>query len=372
MNPVSAIDRLLACEPFELDGERKDALFAEAMREAFNHHLEACEPYRRFCLASGLAPGDRPADLAGYPYLPVSLFKTHELLSVPRATITTILRSSATSGAPSTIMIDATTARRQATVSAKLIAGCLGTHRRRVLMLDEDPALTRGASLTARSAATRGFLVFASAVEYVVRRDAGRLRLDLGRLIARLSECAASGEEICLAGFTSVVHGEVVQALTERGIRLALSPASAVAHIGGWKRLEDRKVTRRQFLDDVCRTLGVVPGRVFDFYGFTEQMGLVHGSAGLEPKRVPVYSEIVIRDSRTLERAPDGEAGLIELLTPLPHSYPGIAVLTDDIGRVVQRGTDDRGGSGTTFEVLGRAGRAEPRGCGDLLGPLAR
>ena len=57
----------------------------------------------------------------------------------------------------------------------------------------------------------------------------------------------------------------------------------------------------------------------------------------------------------------------IQMLTPLPHSYPGISVLTEDVGKIVGRGIDKTGRIGTQFEIIGRAKKAETRGCGDIM-----
>ena len=96
-------------------------------------------------------------------------------------------------------------------------------------------------------------------------------------------------------------------------------------------------------------------------------MGLLYVSVGDGPKTVSTYSEIIIRDFQTLDPVEDGKQGLIQILTPLPHSYPGISVLTEDVGRIVGRGIDTKGRAGTQFEMIGRARKAETRGCGDIM-----
>jgi hypothetical protein len=366
MSDQPAIDRLLSAGPFELDAGRKRDLFAAALGEAFRHHLAACATFRRYCASLGFSPSGLTGDLERYPYLPATFFKQQDLSSVSREDVVAIVRSSATAGPPSTIHIDRTTARRQATASAKVIAAYLGQDRRRFLVLDEDPAGAPSPAMPARSAATRGFLVCASDAEYFLAAEGGRPVVDLERLVRRLLACEASAEPVCLFGFTYIVYQDVVAELMARGFRCRLPAGSSVAHIGGWKRLADRRVGRERFLEDVWTTLGVLPGQVFDFYGFTEQMGLVYGSPGLAPKTVPAYAEVIIRNPDTLLPAVDGSPGLIQVLTPLPHSYPGVSVLTEDVGRIVGRGCDASGRHGTRFEVLGRAVDAEPRGCGDL------
>jgi len=69
-----------------------------------------------------------------------------------------------------------------------------------------------------------------------------------------------------------------------------------------------------------------------------------------------------------LSPLPDGQEGLLEFVTPLPYSYPGIAVLTDDVGVVTTRDAEVDGWHGTRFQILGRAKKAEVRGCGDIMG----
>lgn len=117
----------------------------------------------------------------------------------------------------------------------------------------------------------------------------------------------------------------------------------------------------------MTNVFGVEKNNIIDFYGFTEQMGLLYGSVGESFKTTPTYSEIIVRDFQTLRPAKDGDLGLIQILTPLPNSYPGISVLTEDVGVVLARGEDEFGRIGTHFEIRGRAKDAEIRGCGDIM-----
>ena len=41
---------------------------------------------------------------------------------------------------------------------------------------------------------------------------------------------------------------------------------------------------------------------------------------------------MIVRDPVTLQPVPDGTPGLLEFITPLPHSYPGIALLLAVVG----------------------------------------
>src|SRR4029079_247294 len=98
-----------------------------------------------------------------------------------------------------------------------------------------------------------------------------------------------------------------------------------------------QKVAKPDFNVTVQRAFGLREGDVTDVYGFTEQMGVIYpdGADGL--KRAPAFAEVIVRDPKTLEPVPDGTPGLLQFLTPLPHSYPGISILTDDLGMIVGR-----------------------------------
>ena len=86
-----------------------------------------------------------------------------------------------------------------------------------------------------------------------------------------------------------------------------------------------------------------------------------------ENLHVSSFSDVLIRDPVTLDVVSDGKPGLIEVISILPTSYPGNAILTEDEGFLV--GFDDCpcGRPGKTFKVNGRIPHAEIRGCGDTF-----
>jgi|TARA_B100000315_G_scaffold240925_1_gene261220 hypothetical protein len=363
----NAVDRLLETEPFVLTSEEKQMQFREAIKDAFTHHMANNYMFHNYCKKKGLDLSSFPKDLANLPYLPVRLFKTKNLSSVGQDKVKKVLYSSATTGTPSTIVIDATTTKRQTLISTKIMSEYLGNHRRPFLILDDDPNQADSGEITARSAATRGFLMFASSADYFLSDNHGNLTLNLDKLMTYLTTFQDSQEECTLFGFTFILYHHVIRIFKQKGFKFHLAPSSKVIHIGGWKKLEDQKVSKDQFISDIQEVLGLPPESVFDFYGFTEQMGLVYANQGVAPKSVPAYAEVIIRDFQTLEPAPDGKEGLIQILTPMPHSYPGISILTEDVGRILGHGQDASGRLGTQFEIIGRANKAETRGCGDIM-----
>jgi hypothetical protein len=213
----------------------------------------------------------------------------------------------------------------------------------------------------------RGYLMAATETEYVFDRTDAGLTLNVEKLADAIERLKSRNTPFCILGYTYMLYQYVVAPMRAKGLRLALPETAAILHFGGWKRLQDRTVSKSLLNAHAADVFGVAPQAICDIYGFTEQLGVIYpdGADGL--KRTPTYSEVFVRDPRTLEVLPDGQTGLLEFVCPLPHSYPGVAVLLDDLGRVVTREPGPDGATGTAFEVVGRAAKAEPRGCGDTL-----
>ena len=364
------VENLLQLPPFSLNAEKKKTRFRQSMEHAFLHHLRNNPPFKRLCEASGMETETLDADPSRWPYIPVGLFKHARLASVPDDQVKFQIRSSATGGIPSTILVDGLTAKRQAHASARVFSDYIGSHRRPFLILDEEPSPGDQAAIQARSAATRGILLFANPAEYFLRSQQDRISLDHTALAERLRQFEQSQDEVCLFGFTYILYTHLIQTFKDLGYSFKLGPEARIIHIGGWKKLREQSVGPDLFLSDIQEVLGIPEERVLDVYGFTEQMGLVYINQGKGLKTMPVYAEIIIRDPQSLHPAEDGKAGLIQIQTPLPHSYPGISVLTEDVGRVISDKTGDQNRQGTCFELLGRAPAAELRGCGDILGRI--
>lgn len=361
---------LYTTPPFASPDEQKGPLLKELMREALDHHLASCDPFKTFCDKKGWGVPPRNFDFADIPYLPAELFRRMSLKSVDDSKIVRALRSSSTSSqTPSTVFIDEVTRQRQTKTLLWLLGERLGHNRRPFVIMDADPSLTSSGerSISARTAALRGFLIAASSADYCMALDReGRLIVDLDKLAKTLLASESVESAIVLFGYTYVLYADVIQPLLKSGVKFSL-PEATILHIGGWKKLQSEAVSKQEFNSALQQVFGIPPANIIDVYGFTEQLGLVYTDCVDGIKRCPVLSEIIVRDPQTLEPVPDGTAGLMEFITPMPYSYPGIALLLDDIGRVVTRDQCACGRQGTAFEIIGRAQEDQVRGCGDVM-----
>jgi hypothetical protein len=101
-----------------------------------------------------------------------------------------------------------------------------------------------------------------------------------------------------------------------------------------------------------------------------EQTGSIYIQCEQGHLHAPIFSDIVIRDPVDFNPLEIGQTGLIETLSLTPLSYPGHALLTEDLGRI--EGEDDCscGRLGKYFTVMGRLQNAEVRGCSDTYDNL--
>jgi hypothetical protein len=358
---TSPARELLDLPPFGLRQEDKRARLLPMMRALTRHHAERCLPYRNVLdRVFGGADRLRIERLEDVPFLPVTLFKTHSLSSVPQDEVLKVLTSSGTTGQqPSRIFLDAETASVQSAVLVKVAQHFLGKDRLPMVIVDHPGVVKDRRSHSARGAGILGMAQFGHRPFYALRED---MSLDEEGLRAYLDK--AAGRRVLLFGFTFMVWQYLLQAL-ERSRRTLSLPGGILVHSGGWKKLQEVAVDAVTFRERVRSATGV--DQVINFYGMVEQVGGVYFENPVHHLHAPIYSEVIIRDPVTLEALPDGEPGLVQVLSCVPTSYPGHSLLTEDLGVIRGVDPDGTGMGGRCFEILGRVPKAELRGCSDTF-----
>ena len=361
----AAVSALIAGEQFSAKQADKEDHLLTILRPQCEQMAAACPPYARFLARLGDEPADW-ARVADVPPLPVTMFKRFALSAVAPELVVRELHSSSTTGqSPSRIFIDKTTAFRQSRALVSILKDTLGAKRRPYLVVDAAEAVDAGDVLTARGAAIRGIGTFAKSTTYALRSVAnGDLAPDWEAVSTFFERYR--GEPVLIFGFTFMIWSRFVRAAEVRGVRFA-APSGVVLHSGGWKKLEAEAVSKAVFNERLSNLLGMDPGAVLDFYGMVEQVGTVFVDCMAGNKHAPAFADVVIRSPHMLEPVAPGETGIIEVVSVLPTSYPGQALLTEDQGTLV--GVDDCpcGRAGQYFRFARRVERVEVRGCGDTF-----
>jgi hypothetical protein len=361
------VEELLGRAPY--DGSKEcEALFMKALQEELCFHYDNNAMYRHFCERKLFNPHEPLTSVNDIPPVAVSVFKElgFKLNSVPVEELTLALQSSATSGTPSTVVIDKVTAKRQGKAMVKVLSEFIGNERKPFLIMDIDPRSASRKLLGARFAAVTGYLKFASKVGYFLKADDNGISyFDVEGIRTFINELQPT-QPVVVFGFTYILYQQVLKSIEHAHVELHLPAGSKIIHIGGWKKLENEKIGKELFNAQLSRCFGLQPEDVIDIYGFTEQMGLNYPDCRCGCKHASSYAKVLVRDTVTRAISPAGSEGMLEFITPIPHSYPGNVVLTDDIG-VLEASPCPYGRAGQRFRVVGRLKKAEVRGCGDIL-----
>lgn len=349
-----------ALPPYSLDHKAKEAMLTQGLIELTVSHTARCLPYRQMIDALGFNP--RAVKTAkDIPFLPVQLFKELDLFSVPQEEIVKTMTSSGTSGQePSRIYLDRGTSANQIKAMTRIVHAVTGAQRMPMIVVDSPAVIKDRALFSARGAGILGFSIFAREKIFALRED---MQLDIQGLSSFVDK--HSGSPVLLFGFTFMVWQNLYKELVSRGIRLDLTSAILI-HGGGWKTLVREAVSSRVFHECLRETCGIT--RIHDYYGMVEQTGSIFIECEKGHLHASIYSDVIVRRPYDFSSADVGEAGLIEVMSVLPGSYPGHALLTEDEG--VMLGEDDCacGRLGKYFRVIGRVRDAELRGCSDTYG----
>ena len=351
------LSELLDREQFSVSGNEKQEVLTGLLSGLHQWHMDHCSEYRKVT-ERVFGTRDVFSSVEEFPFLPVSVFKNHSLKSVPDADVYKVLTSSGTTGQQvSRIFLDRETARLQTLALSRIISHVLGTTRLPMLIVDSRSVLTNKASFSARGAGILGLSVFGKDHTYCLN-DA--FEADEEVLSAFLEKY--SGEPIFIFGFTFMIWQYLYKASLSKNYDLS---KAILIHSGGWKKLKDIAVDNDTFRHELGERFGI--RHIYNFYGMVEQVGSIFLENSEGYLHCPNFADIIIRDPVDFSVQKPGKEGLIQVVSGLPRSYPGHSLLTEDIG--VQMGEDDAGNGwkGKYFRILGRAKKAELRGCSDTF-----
>ncbi len=354
----SNLEAMFDADCFGLARPAKQALLGGELRALTRFHRAACPDYG--AILDAYAPGPPPGG-GDAPFLPVSMFKLHDLASVPREAVFKTMTSSGTSGqAPSRIVLDADTARLQTRALTRIMTSFLGPRRLPMLIIDNPATVKDRRSFSARGAGILGMMTFGRDHHYALAD--GDMAIDWASIEGFCAKYA--GQPILAFGFTFMVWRHLLQALERDGRTLPFANAILV-HSGGWKKLEAEAVSNDIFKARAEALAGFA--RVHNFYGMVEQTGSVFVECEAGRLHAPLFADVIIRDAADWHECGIGEPGIVQVVSALPRSYPGHSLLTEDLGELTGEDDCPCGRLGRTFRIFGRIPKAEVRGCSDTF-----
>ncbi len=353
------INRFFEASPYAWDREQKERELTEELVRLTEHQREKCPEYARFLDANGYDASSIKS-YKDIPFFPVRLFKERELKSIPDEEVFKTMTSSGTSGQKvSKIFVDKDTAMLQQKTMIHILNDYWGKQRMPMLIID-TPKVTKDRSLfSARGAAILGLQFMARKMVYVLNDDMSLNFEVLEEFLEKYGD-----KPFVIFGFTFMVWEHLFKKLADltSDNRYDLSNAWLFTG-GGWKKLEEEKVSRDEFKRRVGEVTGIT--HFIDHYGMVEQTGCIYAECECGHLHASIFSDVIPRRPDTWEECEIGEKGVLQVVSVLPHSYPGHSLLTEDEGIVLGEDDCPCGRKGKYIQILGRIQKAEVRGCSD-------
>lgn len=351
------IDEFYAHEPYELNKVEKEKLLLKELCELTEYHSKNCVEYANFLNTVGYDKKNvnRIEDI---PFFPVRMFKEYDLLSIDKRDVFKTMTSSGTTGQKvSKIFVDKETAMMQQKVMTKILADYWGKRRLPLLVIDTPAVMKDRSSFSARGAAIIGLSVVSKETVYALNED-----MSLNQDIVNSFLEKYRGQRFIVFGFTFMVWQHLYHELMNKGISFDMSEAFLMTG-GGWKKLESEAVSRDDFKKALNELCGIV--HFVDHYGMVEQTGCIYAECECGNLHASIYSDVIVRRYEDFKPCEIGEKGILQVVSVLPHSYPGHSLITEDEGMIIGEDDCPCGRKGKYIRIFGRLKSAELRGCSD-------
>lgn len=343
--------------PYELSKDEKQKLLTQELLSLTKHHKLHCKEYAAILQALNFNE-DSVKSYYDLPFIPVRLFKEYDLMSIDKSQVFKTMTSSGTTGQKvSKIFVDKDTASNQQKTLIKILSDFIGKQRLPMLIIDSPKVVKDRNLFSARGAAILGLSMLARERIYALDENM-QLNLEVVKEFCQKYE----GQRVLLFGFTFMVWQHLYSELKRLNLKLNLPEAFLITG-GGWKKLVTLNISREAFKDALKEQCGI--GHFLDHYGMVEQTGSIYAECEYGHLHASNYSDVIIRDPKDFSICKVGQKGIIQVVSVLPHSYPGHSLLTEDEGIILGEDDCPCGRHGKYFTITGRMKKAELRGCSD-------
>ena len=326
---------------------KKKKNFLKILNLLHAHHKENCDAYTSLSNEKRIIK----KNIYGLPIMPVELFKYFNLKSYNDQSDYKILKSSGTSGLQSKIYLDQKNALMQSVILKKLLNENISENKLPMVFIGNN--FDNNNELTAKEAGILGFSTLAK--EKIILEDFKKKQnlISLNNFLKKNIK-----EKKIIFGFTDKIWENLIDFNPKINLNKCI-----ILHGGGWKKLEKYRIDNQEFKNILKSKYNV--SKVINYYGLVEQVGSIFFECDYGYFHTSVYSDIIIRDKNLIDIGLK-KKGLVHLISILPVSYPGISILTQDLGEIFYDGNCPCSKGGKSFKIYGRQKNAEVRGCSNV------
>ncbi len=342
-----------------------EAMFNQLALTIFALQYQTSGLYRKFCERRGKIP-ETIACWEEIPAIPTDVFKTAQLSLFPELAQRTFMTSGTSNPDEKGVVAYDRGGLKLMDATIRVAAGEFLFPDRvnpRLLILAPSP-----------ESAPHMIMVYGMnrLIEYFGRSDSrflvGPEGFKIQDLIHALEHCEQENipAAICGGSFGFVNFFDHCKKI---GRTFRLPPGSRCLDAGGFKG-RSRELDREEFLECCGTYLGIAAAWCVNLLGMTETasqfydnclLNLFRGRPISRIKINPPWTRTLVVNPDTLEPLPKGETGLLRHVD-LANRGHVCAIQTDDMGRLM----------GDGFEIDGRAGSGEAKGCALTIDELTR
>lgn len=353
MELFNNINQTLLKEPFFFKKKEKLNFLKKNLILLHNHHLKNCKEYNLISKKINFS-FDNKNDITDFIFIPSQLFKFYELKSINEDEIYKTLTSSGTSSTKkSRIVLDKNSSILQGKVLINIASSFIGKERVPMVCFDNKNTLSKEKTFSARNAGLIGFSIFSNKTHFALDENLNLNLFELNNFLESINS-----NKILFFGLTSIIW----QFLNKLDLSLVNKKNSYLIHGGGWKKLADKKISNQKFKSIIKKKLNIK--KIFNYYGMVEQTGSIFFECEKGYFHTSNFSDIIIRN-KNLEVQKNKIKGIVQTISILPYSYPGMSILTEDVGIIYGEDCCRCGRNGKIFKILGRLKNSELRGCSD-------
>ena len=227
-----------------------------------------------------------------------------------------------------------------------------------MLVVDEQLSDLDRNKFNASAAAIKGFSIFSNEVVYLLDKRGNINYEKLNNFLIKNHK-----NKFLIFGFTSNIFTNLIEKLDIRKLKIKDFSNAFLIHGGGWKKIENKKISRKKFNFYLKKKF--IIQNVRNYYGLVEQIGSIFFECKCGYFITSNFSDIIVRNEN-LDVCKNGQRGLVQLISLLPTSYPGHSILTEDVGKIITDHKCKCFGHGKRFLIYDRLKNAELRGCSNV------
>lgn len=336
----------------------RDPEFEKLALSVFQYQYDRCAPFRSLCQNRGIASPEDVRDWRDIPLVPTSAFKLHRVACFePSDEEVAFHTSGTTDGKPGVHAMPDTDLYDAAALAWFSNALVEPDTKYRFLSLTGTPRQKPHSSLVHMIRTAGGVYGIEGRVRYFWNEGA----LDLKGLASAIAEARKENAPVMLLT-TAFALVQCLDACEGGGPDLSLPPGSKIMETGGFKG-RSRTLEKTDLYERTSQLFGVPVRRIINEYGMTEMSSQFYDAVedeaseedialGPRIKIPPPWVRSIVLDPVTLEPVAEGENGVLAHVD-LANLDSCAFLLTADAARRVGKG----------FELFGRMGEVEARGC---------